>query len=67
MLEWCSLPLPQPQPGHGDVASRAGARGFCLPALLVRLSMGLPPLPLRPAAWKQQQKGELRHVVMAGG
>jgi len=59
MVEWCPLH----QPGHGHAAGGAGAGGFRLPALLVRLAVGLPSLPLRPAARKRQEKGELRPAV----
>lgn len=62
---WCPLPC---QPSRGCVADRPGpaaaSSGFCLPALLLRLAVGFPSLPLRPAAGKQWEKGELRQVDM---
>lgn len=33
---------------------------LCLPALLVRLAVGFPSLPLGPAAVKRQEKGEMK-------
>lgn len=50
-------PFPaQPSRGVGRPGPAAATRGFCSPALLVHLAVGFPPLPLRPAAWKQGGK-----------
>jgi len=38
--------------------------GLHLPALLVRLAVGFSPLPLGPAAGRQQEKGELKQPVI---
>lgn len=56
----------QPWGAASGAGPAPGTGGFHLPALLVRLTVGLPSLPLRPAAWKQQEKGELRQAVMGG-
>lgn len=63
--EWCPLPVPS----CGHVADSPGPAAascrFCSPALLVHLAVGFPSLPLRPAAGKQGEKGELRQVDMS--
>lgn len=47
---------------EGKAEPAAATGRFHLPALLVSLSMGLPSLPLRPAAWKQEKRA-LRQAV----
>lgn len=69
------VPPSPAQPSRGCVADRPGPAAascrFCLPALLLHLTVGFPSLPLRPAAWKQWEKRELRQVDrrarMSGG